>query len=146
MTRAHLLFVIFAANAASCTATYDSGDFEVCEEPVCEDMLEPYSGAPVCSAATIDCAVACETEACLLGCLDGDPGAFACAVCGTMQFAVCARDRGCRCEYDALNCCRVDRGCMGLTCLECETEQEVWGVCVQGMIGDCEAELRECGP
>ncbi len=135
---------------AGCTAAYDADDFTVCPEQdaTCADELAPWSYAPPCLASTVDCAVACGDDGnCMVACLEGDPMAINCLICGVNQLALCGRERGCRCEYEDYNCCRRAAGCdLFAACRECEIEKARWDLCLTDILDECEPELRACQP
>lgn len=133
-----------------CTAAYDSGDFEVCDElpAECRDDLEPWTMGPKCQRSTYDCSVACPpTDGdCLFRCLAADGDAVACTGCAVTEIAECARSRGCRCEWETLRCCKQANGCRdGLfeMCPACGREQSDYDVCLAPLLEECIADLDQ---
>ncbi|AUX46027.1 hypothetical protein SOCE26_075300 [Sorangium cellulosum] len=117
-------------NGARCSDDLsECGQSGTCVPKACTAPLEalPAAYLPRCSADTLACALACETSACLVDCLEADAtpsrvfqGARVdCLGCIDHQIEACAARMSCQRSVAALNCC-IEERCGGTFDSACE--------------------------
>lgn len=97
-----------------------------------------------CPSSVAECLGECATEACALGCIQGN---MICAACVSQAAIACANEDGCQALWDAFNCCMADncRGAPDLAACQaesCQSEYEAFDACMpeacaENAIGAC---------
>lgn len=134
----------------SCTATHSADDFTACDQQ-CEDTLDSWRTPPVCPGDVIDRVKRCQDGLCLFGIFqEVNDGVLVlpdgCQQCIFAQLVACSRDYGCRCEWEAYNCCAEAHPteCRTGECGPCGVEALALLSCGGPIVPECQDLLEVC--